>query len=99
MGWPGSPGGASGHLLSTPGSGAQRRGAGDSDLLALLDWALRWPGGVWEERGEVECTRGSLLRLEGGAQRGFAGNRSQKLPVLQLLSNCVQDGRGLAQDT
>ena len=58
---------------------------------------------MWEERGEVECTGVavpcSLLRLEGGAQRGFAGNRSQKLPVLQLLSNGVQDGRGLAQDT
>lgn len=63
-----------GIFLSTPRSGAQRSGAGDSDLLALLDSALRWPGGVWEERGEVDCTRGGSA-LQPSASRGWRAER------------------------
>lgn len=63
-----------GIFLSTPRSGAQRRGAGDSDRLALLDSALRWPGGVWEERGEVDCTRGGSA-LQPSPSRGWRAER------------------------
>lgn len=78
------PGEHQGILLSTPRSGAQRRGAGDSDLLAPLDWALRWPVGVWEERGEVDCTRGGSA-LQPSASGGW---RAERLHRETAVRNC-----------